>query len=193
MKDKNLVWKKLDSQRGPELPLFRVRFDVLRHPTSEHEFTRMVLETPDWVNVVALTTDRKLVMVEQYRFGVGELTLEPVSGVVDAGEASLEAARRELLEEAGYGNGHWRYLGSVQANPAMHDNLCHHWLVEDAEPVQAPAPDDGEAIDVHLMTLDEVKCAIAEGNLKHPLALSALSRVFSLWELPFVQTSEQDS
>ncbi len=186
MKDDDLLWVKLATEPGPELPLFRVRFDTMRHPTSSAEFQRMVLEAPDWVTVVAVTKAGKIVMVEQYRFGVGELTTEPVAGMVDRGEDSLDAAKRELLEETGFGEGNWRYLGSVQANPAIHDNLCHHWLVEDVVVVQSPSPDAGEAIRVHLMTLDEIKEAIAVGKLKHSLGLSALSRVFPLWELPYI-------
>ena len=186
MKDDDLLWVKVATEAGPELPLFRVRFDTMRHPTSSAEFQRLVLETSDWVTVVAVTTTGKIVMVEQYRFGVGKLTIEPVAGTVDRGEDSFDAAKRELLEETGFGEGNWRYLGSVQANPAIHDNLCHHWLVEDVVVVQSPAPDAGEAIRVHLMTLDEIKEAIAVGKLKHPLGLSALSRVFPLWELPYI-------
>ena len=97
--DDVLRWRKVASQAGPELPLFRVRFDTMRHPTSSEDFQRLVLETSDWVTVVAVTTDRKIVMVEQYRFGVGELTIEPVGGMVDLGEDSLCAAKRELLED----------------------------------------------------------------------------------------------
>lgn len=186
MKDHTLRWVKLGSEAGPELPLFRVRFDMMRHPTSSVEFQRMVLESSDWVTVVAVTTEGTIVMVEQYRFGVGELTIEPVAGMVDCDEDSLDAAKRELLEESGFGEGRWRYLGSVQANPAIHNNLCHHWLVEDVVAVQAPTPDEGEAIRVHLMTLDEIKEAIAIGEIRHPLGLSALSRVFPLWEFPYV-------
>ena len=186
MKDEELRWEILGSEAGPELPLFRVRLDRLRHPTSASEFQRVVLEAPDWVTVVAVTAGGKIVMVEQYRFGVGELTTEPVGGIVDPGEDSLSAAKRELLEETGFGGGTWRYLGSVQANPAIHNNFCHHWLAEGVVAMQAPAPDPGEAIKVHLMSLDQVKEVIAVGRLKHPLGLSALSRVFPLWELPYV-------
>ena len=189
LKTDALMWKKLESVAGPEIPLFGVRLDKMRHPTSLAEFERVVLEAPDWVNVVAVTTDGKIVMVEQYRFGVGDLTIEPVGGIIDAGEDSLEAAKRELLEETGFGSGNWRYLGPVQANPAILNNLCHHWLVEDVTLVQAPTPDDGEAIGVRLMTLDEVKQAIADGRCLHSLGLSALSRVFPLWELPAVKNT----
>lgn len=190
MTDKEIWWQKLGSRAGPDLPLFRVRFDTMRHPGSAAEFERMVLETSDWVNVVATTADGKIVMVEQFRFGIGDITLEPVAGMIDPGEASLAAAQRELLEESGYGGGHWRYLGSVQANPAIHDNRCHHWLAENVEKRQAPTPDTGEAIRVHLMTLDEVKQAIADERLEHPLGLSALSRVFPLWDYPYIPTKK---
>lgn len=182
----SLKWPKLDSRPGPDLPLFNVRLDTMQHPATAEQFQRMVLEAPDWVTVVAVTPDNRIVMVEQFRFGVGKLTTEPVAGTVDPGEDSLAAARRELLEETGFGDGRWRYLGSVQANPAIQNNLCHHWLAEDVVAMQAPAPDAGEAIRVHLMTLDEIKEAIAAGKLRHPLGLSALSRVFPLWDLPYV-------
>lgn len=184
MKDDGLTWQKLGSQPGPELPILKVRYDFMRHPTSSAEFKRLVLESGDWVNVVAITSAGKIVLVEQYRFGIGELTLEPVGGLIDAGEDSHTAARRELQEESGFGKGSWRYLGSVQANPAIQNNVCHHWLAEDVEIVQKPSPDAGEAIKVHLMTLAETKAAIVSGRLKHALGLSALARVFALWELP---------
>ncbi len=185
MDEEALRWTKLGSVAGPDLPLFQVRFDRMRHPTSSAEFQRLVLEAADWVTVVAITSDARIVMVEQYRFGVGEVTIEPVAGTVDRGEESLDTAKRELLEETGFGEGNWRYLGSVQANPAIQNNLCHHWLADGVVLLQAPTPDAGEAIRVHLMTLDEVREAIDKGTLKHPLGLSALSRVFPLWDLPY--------
>ena len=188
MTDDELSWRRLSSQAGPVLPLFDVRLDEMEHPESGDVLSRLVLASVDWVNMVALTAAGESVMVRQYRFGVGYPTLETPGGMVDPGEDSLTAARRELLEETGYSGGTWRYLGAVEPNPAIHDHLCHHWLAEGVERTQAPANTGGEHIHVTLMSEAEVRTAVQDGTLRHALALSALARVFDLWPRPFEQS-----
>jgi 8-oxo-dGTP pyrophosphatase MutT (NUDIX family) len=189
--DDELSWRRLSSRTGQELPLFDVRLDEMEHPKSGDVLSRLVLSSVDWVNMVALTPAGESVMVRQFRFGVGYPTLETPGGMVDPGEDSLTAARRELLEETGYSGGTWRYLGAVEPNPAIHDHLCHHWLAEGVEQTQAPANTDGEHIQVALMSEAEVRVAVQDGILRHALALSALARVFDLWPRPFTQAGAQ--
>jgi len=182
-----LDWEHLDSRYDHDagLMLFRKRIDRLRNPRNARVFERLVLESGDWVNLVALDHERRAVMIRQYRFGVGYSTLETPGGLVDPGEDSRTAAVRELREETGYEAQRWTYLGAVEPNPAIHNHLCHHWLAEDARPAAAQALDPGELIAVELMTESDIRAAVATGELRHALALSVLSRVFALWPLPF--------
>lgn len=182
-----LDWEHLDSRVDEEagLILFQKRIDRLRNPRNQQVFERLVLESVDWVNMVALDRERRCVMIRQYRFGVGYTTLETPGGMVDRGEDSFAAATRELLEETGYVSEKWSYLGAVEPNPAVHNHLCHHWLAEDADLAYAQDLGEGELIAVELMAEDEVRAAVQSGELKHALALSALARVYSLWPLPF--------
>ena len=175
-------WTRLHSERGPDLPLFEVRFDTLENPRTGEVLQRLVLETPDWVNIIALTPENRVVMVRQFRFGIAQITTEIPGGIVDPGETSGEAARRELMEETGYRSDEWVYLGAVQANPAFQDNLCHHWLARNVAQVAEPSFGDGEDIVLFEMTLDEIKEEIHARRLLHSLALSALARVFDLWD-----------
>lgn len=185
MSEDELVWRRLGSQEGPDLKLFRARFDDMEHPVSAEVMQRVVLSSVDWVNLVALTGAGDLVMVRQFRFGVGYPTLETPGGMVDPGEDSLIAARRELTEETGYSGGDWSYLGAVEPNPAFHDNLCHHWLARNVTRTQAQQTGRGEMIRVELLSPQAVREAVLDGTIKHALALSVLARVIDLWPLPF--------
>lgn len=189
----DLDWPLEDSQQGEDLILFRARYDMRRHPRTHQVMKRIVLESVDWVNVVALTEEGQCVMIRQFRFGVGYTTLEVPGGMVDPGEDPLTAARRELAEETGFSGGRWHYLGAVEPNPAVHDNLCHHFLAEDVRQNAGQTLSGGEEIRLDVMSQSRVIEAARGGEIKHALALSALSRVFTLWPLPFVQDSEQAS
>lgn len=183
-----LDWQRLGSRyEDAGLMLFEKRIDKLRNPRNKKVFERLVLESVDWVNVVALDADGQSLMIRQYRFGVGYTTLETPGGMVDPGEDSKTAAARELLEETGYVSDKWRYLGAVEPNPAFHNHLCHHWLAEDVYRAQSQDLGEGESIALEFMTQEQVRGAVGSGELKHALALSALSRVFPIWPMPFVQ------
>ena len=187
-KSQELDWQVLGSRyEDAGLMLFEKRIDRLRNPRNGKVFERLVLESVDWVNVVALDANGRSLMIRQYRFGVGYTTLETPGGMVDPGEDSKTAAARELLEETGFASDNWSYLGAVEPNPAFHNHLCHHWLAQDVYRAQTQDLGDGESIALEFMTQAQVRAAVVSGELKHALALSALSRVFSVWPMPFEQ------
>ena len=105
-------WEVLGSYQAADYVIFKARIDTLRSPRgAQGDF--IILECPEWVNVVALTEDRQAIMVRQFRHGVRCAGLEFPGGMVDPGESPLAAARRELLEETGYEASEWRELGFV--------------------------------------------------------------------------------
>jgi len=173
-------WRKFSSERGADLLLFKTRWDLLENPRTSARMKRLVLETRDWVNVVAFTPQGELVVVRQFRFGAARVTTEIPGGVVDPGEDPLQAAQRELREETGFTGGEWSSLGAVEPNPAFHDNLCYHFLARGVHSTHRQELDGGEDIRAGLLSRDALRASIASGEINHALVISALSRVMDL-------------
>ncbi len=153
-------------------------FDVLgvryRHPVRGTERDFIVVQAPDWVNVVALTTDQHLVLVRQFRFGIDAFSLEIPGGVMEAGEDPIAAGLRELREETGFAGGSARMLGTVHPNPAIQSNRCHFVLVESVARSHELEWDADEEIQVETMPVEQVLTLVRNGGITHALALNAL-------------------
>ena len=141
-------------------------------PGGEADF--YILRTHDWVNVVALTHQDELILIEQWRQGVRRVTLEIPGGIIDPGEAPFQAATRELAEETGYTAPRWHHLFSIEPNPAIQDNRCHTFLALDAVPTQRPDFDEHEYCRVVLRPWSEVPNLVANGQITHSLVAVAL-------------------
>jgi ADP-ribose pyrophosphatase len=174
------AWELIRSEQGPNLILFQARYDWVKHPLTSATMKAVILETADWVNVVAITAEKKILTVSQYRFGIEKTTVEIPAGLIEKGETSEHAAKRELLEETGYTTDHWEYLGEVEANPAFLDNHCHLWLALDVTKTHQTHMDETEEITLDELSLDEVQNEISAGRMRNSLTLLALSRVFDL-------------
>lgn len=167
-------WKLVARGEERDLVILRIREDLLEHPRTGAAHPRVVIDCPDWVNVLAMTPRRQVVMVRQYRNGVGALTLELPGGLVDPGEAPEAAAARELEEETGYRPKRMVPLGWLHPNPPLQSNRCYSFMALDCERVSDGHPDGGEDIQVELHARDALPQMIREGQVTHALTVSAL-------------------
>lgn len=173
-------WTKHGSEYLPSNPIFRQRIDEMENPRTGGRMRALVLETLDWVNVVARDTRGDYVLVRQYRFGSARIATELPGGAIESGEEPLVAGQRELLEETGYSGGTWTALGASEPNPAFLSNLCHHFLAEGVELTGEQELDSGE--DIEVITMDEARLLseVHSGSMRHALVLAALGRVLDL-------------
>jgi 8-oxo-dGTP pyrophosphatase MutT (NUDIX family) len=126
-----------------------------------------LIAAPDWVAILAATTDGRIVCVEQYRHGAGRVCLELPAGVVDAGESTLQTAQRELLEETGHAADAWQPLVTVNTEPSRHTNRAHFFFASGARVVDAQKLDESENISVRLLTPSELLAAVDSGEIVH--------------------------
>ncbi len=172
-------WETLASEYLCRRPWMTVRKDTVKLPTGVVNDEYYILEYPTWVNVIAITKDGKFVMVEQYRHGLQDIFTELVAGVAETGEDPLTAAKRELMEETGYGKGKWRLNMVVSANPGSQNNLSYSFIAEDVEPVGEQHLDATEDVNVKLLTEKEVYDMLAEDNMKQALMAAPLWKYFA--------------
>lgn len=167
-------WEKLGSRALADYRVLRVRQDTVRSPRTNAVHDFFVLEMDPWINIIAITPQRKVVMIHQYRHGTEEVSLEIPGGLVEGDDASMaEAAHRELIEETGYDAEEMVFLGKVKPNPALQDNQCHSFLALGAHPIGAQNLDAGEDILVEEIPLEEIPGLIAAGRINHGLVVAA--------------------
>jgi 8-oxo-dGTP pyrophosphatase MutT (NUDIX family) len=155
--------------RHPLLSLERQRLAA----GAGEEREALVLQAPDWVNVVPLLDDGRVVMVRQWRFGIAAPTLEVPGGIVDAGETARAAAARELFEETGYRAAALRQLGEVTPNPAILANRCATFLASGLACAGVPQSGLEEELAVELVPLADVPRRVRAGEIHHALVVAA--------------------
>jgi len=178
MADDRGGWRRARSEPGPDYKIFQVIFEYMVSPRTGQESRYVVLDAPDWINVIALPGDARdpearIVLVREYRHGSDAMALEIPSGQVDKGEDALLAARRELAEETGYTGGRWTRLGRSRPNAAFLRNWCNSFLAEGVELTAQPTLDAGEAISVELRALAEMPELIRSGQVDQALIIDA--------------------
>ena len=148
-------------------------FHVIRRSEITKKIGRFdVLESADWVNVIAIDESGNIVLVRQYRQGIDEVTLEIPGGAVDRGEDKLVAAKRELQEETGHTSDDWHFLGEVTPNPAFLTNKCATYLALNCKKTHELQLDAFEEIEVELYPEAEVSVMLKDGRIHHALVVA---------------------
>ena len=166
-------WKRISSKDIADCRVFRVREDVCVRDSDQKESTFFVIESPDWVNIIATTKEGEVILIEQFRHGTAEIILEIPGGMIDEGEEPGAAAKRELLEETGFSSQDWVLLGKSDPNPAIQNNTVYHFLARDCAKTADTSFDQHESIATKIMPLSVVENLIAKGEITHSLVLAA--------------------
>lgn len=167
-------WETIKEVGTEDLKIFSVKKVTRRHPEWNREGDFVVLDSPQWINIIPITPDNNVVMIEQYRHGIDEITLEIPGGLVDKNELPRIAAQRECEEETGYiGTEDATLIGQNQPNPAFLNNKCYSYVWFNCEKKSEQNLDQNEDIRVIEIPLDDIPELILKGTIKHSLVLTA--------------------
>jgi len=175
-------WKQIGSKMLGNFRIFTLRSDIKISPRTGREHDFFVLDSVHWVNVIAVTPDQQLVMVEQYRHGSNTVELEIPGGMMDPAETDpIATGVRELREETGYEGENARLLGRIHSNPAILTNFTYTVLVENCTLKHPIEFDHGEDLVTRLVPVSEVPKLVADEKIGHSLVVVALY-YFDLWK-----------
>ena len=173
-------WKCLKSTEIFKTSFFRFRRDQCELPDGRVMPNYYVMEFPDWVNVVAMTDDGRMVLVEQYRHANGKTLLEIPGGSTNPSENGepqedpKKAALRELVEETGYVPDDIRLLGVHAPNPAMQNNRMHTYIAFGCKKLEEPDLDPFEDVRTVLLPVNEVIEKVLSGEINHSIVVASL-------------------
>lgn len=169
-----MQWKILNSEYLLITRWLTVRKDHVKMPSGAEMDDYYVLEYPDWINVIAITEDGMFVIERQYRHGTQSVDYELCAGTIEKGEAPIDAAKRELLEETGYEGGEWTLYCESYPNPAAMTTTNYSFLAKGVKYSGERHLEKTEDISIHLMTFDEVKELVMNGGIKQGQMLAPL-------------------
>jgi 8-oxo-dGTP pyrophosphatase MutT (NUDIX family) len=171
--NKMKIWKTIETNNILKAHVFRYLQVKRESPTTNQVGEFDIVQCSNWVNVMAITPEKKIILIKQFRHGTNNYTIEIPGGAVNHNEDPLIGAQRELEEETGYTSTNWKLLGKVDVNPAFMTNACVTYLALDAVKTKEQNLDPFEEIDVFLQDLKDIPGMVASGEITHSLVITA--------------------
>lgn len=184
-----MKWKTLESRDIFTSGIFNLRTEKLQLPDGRIMPRYFVMSFPDWVNVLPLTKDGKVILLKQYRHASGEFHIEVPGGSLDPhrNESVEQGALRELLEETGYSSSRLVKVASHYPNPALQTNQMHTFIAYDCEKTSAQNLDEFEELELYFCTLQELEDHMDRGEINHSIMLASIAQA-----LRYLKKSEND-
>ncbi len=173
-----IKWEKRQTKSLVKTNIFEIQTTECFHPEKKVSHNFNTIRSSDWINVVAETTEGKIIMVKQHRLGTDEITIETPAGLIEKNEAPETAALRELQEETGHRAEEIFLLKKLSANPAILSNHIWFYFAKGCTKTSSQNLDKAEDIEIAEYSRDEIITMIQDGRINHSIIVTALSLYF---------------
>lgn len=149
--------KSIHSEQIYQGKIISLKVDDVALPNGKHS-KREIVNHPGAVAIIPITSDGKLIVVEQYRKALERSIIEIPAGKLEPGEAPEITARRELEEETGYGCHELEYLQTFATSPGFADEVIHLFVARDLYPIDNKAAlDEDEFVELMEISIEEAQ------------------------------------
>ncbi|KKK38763.1 NUDIX hydrolase [Mesobacillus campisalis] len=168
-----MTWK-LNSSVSVKVDRFQVVVDQVTLPDGDDK-TFSYLNFAKGVCILPITPDHKVVCLKQYRHAFKSWQWELPAGMIEEGNDPLEAAKQELVEETGYAAEHWLELGSFYPSPGSTSEEIYLFAAAGLV-AKGQHLENSEQLEVHELTMEELKELVENGEFNHGAGLAAILR-----------------
>lgn len=163
-----MKWNLLKSSYLYKSKWLTIRKDHVKIPSGHEMNDFYIIEYPSFVNIIAINKEGKCIIEKQYRHGINRIVYELPAGTIEENETPLEAAKRELLEETGFGGGRWAEYYQSAPNPSNMTSICYTFLAMNVDIINKTQLEESEDLEICLLTKNEIinilnDCSIIEG------------------------------
>lgn len=167
-------WERISSENLMQTPYFGLRSDGYRLPDGAVKDPYYVLERPDAAIIFPITPEGEVILVRQYRPPIRQMEVGLPAGLVEAGEDPTEAARRELLEETGFGGGEWEPLTAIASSPSLKDNWAHLYLARNVVRTATQNLDEHERVEMVTVPVGDLASMVFSGKIVSSSGVAAI-------------------